>query len=452
MKFASPRRFCWSVALVLAAADLVPAGGPVTEVEEVVARAVEAGNGAGPLWCYGAPLIVRVGDDVFASVMEVGEGIPPPGNTRWRLLRRGRSGWVEVAHPAGFGEREPCPLAWGGRSGLLLSVNPPLEPPGAEPGRCDPHLLRFGLDALDRPPARVRPDWAGNPRFTAHSYRGIATDPPRGDVLLLNIDAASGDQRWVLSSGEGRPPRSGAIRFPVRACYPQVALRAGAGHVLALGDVVEPNADWRAHKKAKTGSAWDYVFRRIFHAGAADLAAADFAAPLEIDSVEETGGNLLNLDLWADDAGAAHLLYLKTNVTPILRDEFFPGRTITTSLEYAVVERGRVVHRATLLVGGEGRPETPQYARLHATADGALHAIISVAVPPDRAPARLENRVVRLSPGPATPPITRLDLAAPFTTFFTATNRGGSPRSDVLDLFGRDAGSNDLRYARIRLR
>ena len=67
-------------------------------------------NGAGPLWCYGAPLLVRQGDVVYASVMETGEGVPPLSNTRWRLFRRDERGWKLVRQPEGFRHREPCPL------------------------------------------------------------------------------------------------------------------------------------------------------------------------------------------------------------------------------------------------------------------------------------------------------------------------------------------------------
>ena len=56
--------------------------GVTTEVEEVVATCGAPNNGAGPFWCSGAPMLVRVGEEVFASAMEVGEGVPPLSNTR----------------------------------------------------------------------------------------------------------------------------------------------------------------------------------------------------------------------------------------------------------------------------------------------------------------------------------------------------------------------------------
>jgi hypothetical protein len=43
-------------------------------------------------------------------------------------------------------------------------------------------------------------------------------------------------------------------------------------------------------------------------------------------------------------------------------------------------------------------------------------------------------------------------LREPFSTFFTATERGGSRPSDLLDLFGVGQDAQTLRYARVRLR
>lgn len=47
------------------------------EVEEDITTCLPPNNGAGPFWCYGSPLIVRIGDDVFVSAMETGENVPP---------------------------------------------------------------------------------------------------------------------------------------------------------------------------------------------------------------------------------------------------------------------------------------------------------------------------------------------------------------------------------------
>jgi hypothetical protein len=421
------------------------------EVEEVVARSAPPNNGAGPLWCYGAPLIARSGEQLFASVMETGEGVPPLCNTRWRLFRRDKEGWARLSEAPAFREREPCPLALLAPDRLFLSVNPSTEPPGTQYGPCDPHLLTVDLSHPDRAPVLLRPRWSTPAaRFTDHSYRGLGVDRGRGELLLLNIDATTSEQHWAFRDRSGGF-RSGTIRFPIRACYPQVALRDRAAHVLAIGDIVEPRPEWREHKKERTGSAWDYVFRRLFYAWTPDITGSDFAAPVEIDNVEETGGHILNLDLWLDPRGVAHLLYLKTNTTPVLRDRFFPDTKIRTTLEHVQVREGRDAARATLLTGGEGfLGETPRYARFQATPDGRLYVLFAVTGKSAEGGALRENRLLRVLPR-LEPTAARLDLAEPFTTFFTATERGGSPPSDLLDLFGVGSDPQTLRYARVRL-
>ena len=62
-----------------------------------------------------------------------------------------------------------------------------------------------------------------------------------------------------------------------------------------------------------------------------------------------------------------------------------------------------------------------------------------------------ENRLFEmLADGTAGEPVS-VPLEQPFTSFFTATVRGGSPPSDTLDLLGvRAGGGNAISYARIR--
>jgi len=420
------------------------------DVEEVVASCQPPGNGAGPLWCYGAPLIVRQGDTVFASVMETGEGIPPLCNTRWRLYRRTASGWAKVCQADGFREREPCPLVLSGPDQLLVSVNPSVEPPGTKYGRCDPHLLQFDTRRPEAPSAVIRPQWSGTPRFTDHSYRGIASDPLRGHVLLLNIGDEAGNQYWTFRDGSGQFAASGVIRFPIRACYPQVAIRAGAAHVMAVGDIVEPREEWRTYKREKTGSSWDYVFRRLFYTWSPDIRRQGFASPIEIENVEDTGGHIVNLDLYVDSKGTAYLLYLKTNIARILRDRFFPGTKITTSLELAQVSSGRVVSRTTLLSADEDARETPVYARLHPAPDGSIYVVYAVNVRQPSGASILQNRLFRLtSEGPRKEYL--LNLKEPLSTFFTAAVRGGSQPSWLVDLFGSGGDQTILRYARVSI-
>ena len=353
--------------------------------------------------------------------------------------------------PTAFAIASPARWWRPDRTTILLSVNPSTEPPGTQYGRCDPHLLRFDTRRIDQAPAVLRPPWPKTAHFADHSYRGIAADSARGEVLALNIDATTSAQHWAFGADDGSVPRIGAIAFPIRACYPQVALRNRAAHVLAIGDIVEPNEAWRAFKKRKTGRDWDYVFRRLFHAWTPDITRTDFSPPVEIDTVEATGGHITNLDLWVDPEGTAHLLYLKTNLSPVLRDEFFPGQAIVTTLEHVEIAEGKVARRTTLRSGGEKARETPQYARFHVAEDGTPWVVELVSGTRPDGSSLHENRVFAIRPGEGKLTPMSLPLKTPFSTFFTATPRGGSRPSNLLDLFGIGADGETLRYARVRL-
>jgi hypothetical protein len=337
----------------------------------------------------------------------------------------------------------------------VLSVNPSTEPPGTQYGRCDPHLLRFDIRGIDRDqsPAALRPPWPKTAHFTDHSYRGIAADSRRGEILVLNIDATTSAQHWALGTADGVFSRTGAIAFPIRACYPQVGLRNGAAHILAIGDIVEPRAEWRSFKKQKTGRAWDYVFRRLFYTWTPDISRREFAPPSEIDTLEATGGHITNLDLWIDPKGTAHLLYRKTNLSPLLRDRFFPGQAIVTTLEHVEVREGKVSQRTTLVSGGEKARETPHYGRFHATPDGTLWVVELVSGTRPDGSSFVENRVFPIQPGQEKEKISpvRLAIKTPLTTFFTAAERGGNRPSNLLDLFGTGSDGATLRYARVRI-
>jgi len=412
------------------------------EVEETVCTSGNPNNGAGALWCYGAPLVSRIGERVFVSAMEVGEGIPPLCNTRPRIFMRDDDGWHAVWHPDDFREREPCPIVCFQDGTLILSVNPLIDVTESRRGACNPHLLQFSADNFDATPKAIQPKWVEDTRFTEHSYRGIASDGVRGEILLFNIDAQTGDQCWSAFDADGNCCNRGRIRFPIRACYPQVELHNRAGHILAIGDIVEPKEDWRTYKHEKTNRAWDYVFRRLFYAWTPDATTTSFTPPIEVDNVDATGGHISNLDLWVGADGDAHLLYIKQPTVPLLRERYFPEIRLTRTLEHCVISRGEVISQNKLLVSGEDIVgDAPAYARICATPDGKLFAVC-VCNPP-------AVKVMQISSPQRTEPI-ELELNEPFRTFFTATERGGSKPSDIIDLFGIAGASNTLRYARVK--
>ncbi len=444
------------IVLPIAVACLMPAGLTSavefeTLTEEVVTRFTPAGNGAGPLWCYGSPLVVRDGETVWVSVIETGANVPPLCNTRWQLWRRAGGVWQVVHQEQEYRQREPCPLVVLPGKGLFLSANPSTEPPGRRYGPCRPILVSFSMDDPGTAPVVEQPAWSSGARFTDHSYRGLAADGERGELLLLNIDAESSAQYVSFRDGQGEWHARGTLTFPIRSAYPQVALRYGAAYVMAIGDIREPVAEWQKLKFEKLNRDWDYVFRRLFYASTPDVAHREFSEPLEVDSVEDTAGHITNLDLHVDSDGAAHLLYLKRpHLYDFIRDAYFPGQPMTKSLEHVVIRDGRVVQRTTLAATPrDSNGLEPDYARFHVTSDGNLHVLVSGTMNQQGSVGRPANCLLEVS---RPTQVRELALKHPFRTFFTNTPRGGCPPSDTIDLFGIADDAPNLRYASVRLR
>ncbi|MBN1126779.1 MAG: hypothetical protein JXA82_17370 [Sedimentisphaerales bacterium] len=427
---------------------------PVVEVEEIITSFAPANNGAGPLWCYGAPLIARCGEDVFVSIIETGAGVPGLCNTRWQLWHRTNTeSWSIVRSEGRYRQREPCPIGVFSDQAVFLSVNPSTEPTGTKYGPCKPEILEFDATKLSLDPVIHEPAWLGTPHFTDHSYRGFATDGINKELLMVNIDAQTGEQYISFRDALDNWHAKGKISFPIRSCYPQVVLRDRSAHVLAIGDIVEPNEEWRKLKFEKLGRKWDYVFRRLFYSTTPDIRNQSFIEPIEIDSVEDTAGHITNLDLHVDAEGLTHILYLKQPYQyAFLRDKYFPDKQMAVNLEYVLIRSGTIIRRQILVQSPMDQQEelVPVYARFHADGDNILHIVLSGRITTN---GKISYGIF-LAPVPDNPGEVnwvQIPLKRPMRTFFTNTMRGGSKASDLLDLFGIADDSPNLRYARIQL-
>jgi hypothetical protein len=167
---------------------------------------------------------------------------------------------------------------------------------------------------------------------------------------------------------------------------------------------------------------------------------------VEIDNVDDTAGHILNLDLLLSDNGDAHLLYLKSTIQyESMRDRFFPGEELVTSLEYVRLVDGEVMEWNTLIRQTEDEGDLkPAYGRFHRKKDGTLLTVMTAIDDEGNA----GNYLLRLGEGGVPED---LGLAQGLRPFFTATERGGSPPSDTLDLFGFSSEPNSIRYARVSL-
>ena len=455
------RSFPWVIVCYLYCFSAISAGGAdskaqgvrcAVEVEEVVTKYTPANNGAGPLWCYGSTVIARQGSDVFLSVIETGEDVPLLCNTRWQLWHRSEDGWKLAQNEKEYRQREPCPLAVFQGGPVFLSVNPSTEPAGTKYGPCKPLVLEFDRANPAVSAKTHTPAWADGTYFTDHSYRGFAADGAKGELLLLNINAKTSEQFVSYRHSNGQWYEKGTITFPVRSCYPQVALRDGSAHVMAIGDIVEPVAEWKKLKYEKLKSDWDYVFRRLFYTYTNNIRSTGFSAPIEIDTVEKTCGHIRNLDLYIDETGAAHLLYLKQpHQYGFIRDKYFPGETMKVYLEYVVVKNGKVLSRRTLAEKPGGPADfEPSFSRFHISSAGELY-VIAAGTSIVNGQRTYGNFLGRIPAGNNKPKFERMELKHPFGTFFTNTPRGGSKPSDIIDIFGIANDNPNLRYARIHI-
>lgn len=437
-----------SIPFILACCMLFTADAvePVVLCEETVAEYTSPNNGAGPLWCFGAPLVVRLGDRVFVNAMETGENARPYCNTRWRLFERTGDGWKAVQIEDKFQQREPCPIAALSDTEPILSTHPETKRRSDRPDEkgafCDNYLLRFDITNLGAPPELMRPAWPDGVVFYEHSYRGLATHRQTREILLFSAADGIHDQLCLYRDGAGNWKNCGEIHFPVRGCYAQAAVRHGAAHILAVGDIVEPVREWWEYKKEKTGNTWDYVFRRLFYTWSPDLTKESFREAVEIDNVDSTAGHIQNLDLWLGENNTVYLLYTRSPVSSaMLRDRFFPHIKLETSLHFVELCEGKIQRRVMLARGGEGLDDPqPSYGRFHSTPDGRLYAIGSE-------PGR--NWIQEIAP--ALGERIAIPLKNPFGTFFTATERGGSSPSYQLDMFGNAGKTNTVSYACIQL-
>jgi len=444
---------CFSITSTAAEAAKEQGFSCMVEVEEVVTRYTPANNGAGPMWCYGSTVIARQDDDVFLSVIETGKDVPPLCNTRWQLWHRSADGWKLEQSENEYRQREPCPIGVFQDGPVFLSVNPSTEPAGTKYGPCKPLVLEFNSANPGAPAKKHHPAWSDGTYFTDHSYRGFAADGANGELLLLNINAKTSEQFVSYRDASGQWHEKGTITFPIRACYPQVALQDGAAHVMAIGDIVEPVAEWRKLKYEKLKRDWDYVFRRLFYTYTDNIRTDDFCEPIEIDTVEKTCGHIRNLDMYIDETGAAHLLYTKQpQQYEFIRDKYFPSETMKTFLEHVIVKDGKVLSRQTLAERPAGHDGfEPSFARFHIDSNGELY-VIAAGTKVENGKRTSGNFLTRIPAGKNKPKFKHIELKHPFGNFFTNTPRGGSKPSDIMDIFGTADDGPNLRYARIRIK
>jgi hypothetical protein len=279
-------------------------------------------------------------------------------------------------------------------------------------------------------------------------------------ILFQNIGYTHAE--WAFLDREGRWSAQGRLPWPhgekypqpqpVRVCYPTVALVDRAVHFCGVSDIIEPYPEWRAYKKELTGRDWDYDFRRLFYTWTDDIREGSFHNWSEIASRDATAGWIFPCDLRIATDGAVHVLWSERAIDERLREKFFPEAKQRIALEHAILRDGKVTVKQTILEQREGQPGLrPGRGRFHAAADGRLFVLYYASGRDQEGKTVSENRLVLLDREGAPSEPVRVPLEGPFTSFFTATPRAGSPPSDLIDILGEGGPPRTIRYARLRI-
>ncbi len=440
-------------------------------------------NGSSPMWCYGTPVFYRDGDKLYATVPETGDGVLPTCNTRMCIYRYESGRWERIYVNPVFDQREPCPVANLGDGRLLVSINPCVAPfrfnseKTAAMYYCEPYLLEFKPEKSMFPDI-IKPQWDMSWPFTDHSYRGIAADRERGDIFLVNIEGFlwregyKGRHHFAFSDKKEGFIKSGTIEFPRRACYPALALKNRAAYMMVTSDIDEPNEEWMQYKREFTGVEWDFDFRQLYFTYTDDIVNKPFCEPIYVEDVDSTAGHIRHLDMHVDEDGTAHLLYIRKNVwKPFMRDKFFPDLPLTVSLMYAKIRDGELVEKREIIscredkngrftasgnpngskTGGDSfktNDPMPDCGGFYTSTDGTLFITYYSCMINEDDKRISGNYIVRADAGETV----KLPLTEPMKLFFTASERNGSTRSDILDLFGiLENGRDEISYAAVQL-
>jgi hypothetical protein len=444
------------------ASDDYPATKPPTVVTEEHIIDVEPWeNGSGPTWDYGSRNIVRIGNSVFVSISTPDPDSPAYRNVFWNLFRRVDGGaWEHVADAGEEREREPCPVVAMPDGRLALSTTPAIETTGENDEgivttRNEPRILLFDATNPGSPPDTLMPAWRHTIEAFEHSYRGFAVDGQSGGMFItqqVHDGSKYGrDQEWAYRGISDEWETSGQLSFPMRGCYPNIAVYGTTVHILAISDEGEPNSEWRDYKRNVTGQQWDYDFRQLYYTWTPDVTECEFSPPITVASHDETAGFISNCDIWIESESVAHVIYTELNVWhDFMRDKFFPGLPIYTSLKVATLTQGRVTRRRTLVHSVEdpsavGNALTfdgpvPTWAVFHSTPDGRLFAIWN------QSGADAGMYIQRLLPDADTGPV-RIETEHPLGRFFNAAERAGCEPSHTVDILGHPASGPDvMRY------
>jgi hypothetical protein len=196
-----------------------------------------------------------------------------------------------------------------------------------------------------------------------------------------------------------------------------------------------------------------YAMTRLVYTYTPDITTTAFSAWAELTNITADGNNMQEMDTWLGADNVLHVLWL---------EEMTTGGAYYTRLKYGQIASGAAALTAgqTQTItefdsGAHGGDPQAYYARFQATPSGRLFVVFSCRQWIADGFVNSMRVVEVLADAMGT--ITAIPLTTPLKVFFTSGVRGGSPSTNVVDIWGTDftyvfgnASATRL-YAQVRL-
>jgi hypothetical protein len=327
-------------------------------------------------------------------------------NIRWTLWKRLLSTWTKV-YTSTKKEREPAPIACLPDGKIVISGNP-----------CTDQTNPYDVDALTTPlistftpdtwtPVETNPTWYYSAGFFDHSYRTMTVDRSTGELFLIqNYELTKGE--WAYRDAAGTWSLNGELFWEsgYRITYPVTIVRNKAVYILGRTS------------NNSTGTEVRLVFSYTL-----DISKYAFSAWYEVRAISPGDDAVQEMDMWLAPNGDLHILWKETPLT------YHGDRYL---MKYGLIHEGALTVTRIVADYADGDGPMAEYARFHATNDGRLFIIYSASRWSATSIMAIREVLADTTLGTAV----TIPITTPMKVFFTSTERGGSPSTDIVDLYG----------------